>query len=52
MASEQEARIIGDFAEDIASELGEAAIIARNASGLSGQDWRSVPSARYSTSRP
>ena len=37
MASELEARIIGDFAEDIASKLGEAAIIARTASGLSGQ---------------
>ena len=37
MASELEAKIIGDFAEDIASKLGEAAIIARTASGLSGQ---------------
>ncbi len=37
MASELEARIIGEFAEDIASKIGEAAIIARTASGLSGQ---------------
>ncbi len=37
MASELEARIIGDFAEDNASKLGEAAIIARTASGLSRQ---------------
>ncbi len=34
MSSELEARIIHDFAEDIASKLGEAAIIARTASGL------------------
>ena len=37
MASELEARITGDFAEDIASKLSEAAIIARTASSLSGQ---------------
>ena len=37
MASELEARIIHDFAEDIASKLGEAAIIARTASGLGAQ---------------
>jgi hypothetical protein len=37
MASELEGRIIGDFAHDIARKLGEAAIIARTASGFSAQ---------------
>lgn len=37
MAGQLEGRIIGDFTEDIASKLGEAAIIARTASGLRGQ---------------
>ena len=37
MASELEARIIGDFAKDIASKLGGSAVIARSANGSSGQ---------------
>ena len=37
MASEREARIIHNFAEDIAQKLDEAAIIARTASGFGAQ---------------
>ena len=37
MTSEFEARIIHDFAEDIAGKLKEAAIIAQTASGLGAQ---------------
>ena len=37
MANEFEAKIIQDFARDIASRLGEAAIIARTADGLGKQ---------------
>ena len=37
MANELEARIIHDFADDIAGKLKEAAIIAQTASGLGAQ---------------
>jgi hypothetical protein len=37
MASEFEARIIHEFADDIAGKLNEAAIIARTASALGAQ---------------
>ena len=37
MASEFEARIIHEFADDIAGKLKEAAIIAQTASGLGAQ---------------
>ena len=51
MASELEARITHNFAEDIASKLGDAAIIARTASGTVRRACPSEPSARWSTSR-